>query len=90
MAVYRGYFQGFQDMRPTAISQVLEQFIRVGFILLIAYTLVERNYSDEVVSGGVMAASILGAFVSAVYLFTFFKRSPLKPIRDDEIYFSAI
>ena len=81
MAVYRGYFQGFQDMRPTAISQVLEQFIRVGFILLIAYTLVERNYSNEVISGGVMAASILGAFVSAVYLLTFFKRSPLKPIR---------
>ena len=87
MAVYRGYFQGFQDMRPTAISQVLEQFIRVGFILLIAYTLVERNYSDEVVSGGVMAASILGAFVSAVYLLTFFKRSPLKPIRKTKYTF---
>lgn len=55
MAVYRGYFQGFQDMRPTAISQVLEQFIRVGFILAIAYIMVQRNYSDELVSGGVMA-----------------------------------
>ena len=68
MAVYRGYFQGYQDMRPTAISQVLEQFIRVGFILLFAYVLVTRNYSDEIVSGGVMAASILGALASVVYL----------------------
>lgn len=79
MAVYRGYFQGFQDMRPTAISQVLEQFIRVGFILIIAYVLVGQNYSDEVVSGGVMAASIIGAFASVVYLLFFFKRSPLRP-----------
>lgn len=79
MAVYRGYFQGFQDMRPTAISQVLEQFIRVGFILIIAYVLVQRNYSDEIVSGGVMVASFIGALASAIYLLFFFSRSSLKP-----------
>lgn len=79
MAVYRGYFQGFQDMRPTAISQVLEQFIRVGFILIIAYVLVQRNEASEIVSGGVMLASIIGALASAVYLLWTFKRSPLRP-----------
>ncbi len=31
MAVYRGYFQGFGDMKPTGISQVIEQFVRVFF-----------------------------------------------------------
>lgn len=81
MAVYRGYFQGFQDMRPTAISQVLEQFIRVGFILAIAYILVEKNFSNEAIAGGVMAASSLGALASAVYLLLLFKKSPLKPIK---------
>lgn len=79
MAVYRGYFQGFQDMRPTAISQVLEQFIRVGFILAIAYVLVARNETNEIVSGGVMLASILGALASTVYLLATFRKSPLKP-----------
>lgn len=79
MAVYRGYFQGFQDMRPTAISQVLEQFIRVGFILVIAYVLVARNETNEVVSGGVMLASIIGALASMFYLLFIFKRSTLKP-----------
>ena len=29
MAVYRGYFQGFGDMKPTGVSQVIEQFVRV-------------------------------------------------------------
>lgn len=79
MAVYRGYFQGFQDMRPTAISQVLEQFIRVGFILVIAYVLVQQNETSEIISGGVMFASILGALASAAYLLFTFKKSPLKP-----------
>ena len=29
-AAYRGYFQGMQDMRPTAVSQVVEQTFRVS------------------------------------------------------------
>ena len=31
MAAYRGYFQGMQNMNPTAVSQVIEQVFRVGF-----------------------------------------------------------
>lgn len=79
MAVYRGYFQGFQDMRPTAISQVLEQLIRVGFILGIAYILVAQNRTPEVISGGIMTASVLGALASLVFLLIFFKKSPQQP-----------
>lgn len=30
MSSYRGYFQGMQDMTPTAISQVIEQIFRVA------------------------------------------------------------
>lgn len=78
MAVYRGYFQGFEDMKPTAVSQVLEQLIRVTFILVLAYVLVEKNYSDEIVSGGIMVGSILGALASAVYLQLLYFSSPLK------------
>ncbi|SER70285.1 Membrane protein involved in the export of O-antigen and teichoic acid [Gracilibacillus ureilyticus] len=68
MAVYRGYFQGTGDMKPTALSQVLEQFVRVGLILVIAYYLVEQGYSDEIIAGGVMAGSIIGALASLLYL----------------------
>lgn len=39
MAAYRGYFQGMQNMKPTAVSQVVEQFFRVCFGLLAAYFL---------------------------------------------------
>lgn len=39
MAAYRGYFQGMQNMKPTAISQVIEQVFRVFFGLLLGYLL---------------------------------------------------
>ena len=35
MAAYRGYFQGMQNMRPTAISQIIEQVFRVFFGLFL-------------------------------------------------------
>ncbi|SFK17823.1 Membrane protein involved in the export of O-antigen and teichoic acid [Halobacillus dabanensis] len=68
MAVDRGYFQGFEDMRPTAISQVLEQFVRVIFLLFIAYTLANSAFSNSIVAGGVMVGSTLGVLASLVYL----------------------
>ncbi|KMY51922.1 putative polysaccharide biosynthesis protein [Peribacillus loiseleuriae] len=77
MAVYRGFFQGFENMTPTAISQVTEQLVRVGLILLAAYYLVQRNYSDEVVAAGVMVGSSIGALISLLYLRTLFKKANL-------------
>ncbi|WP_067728648.1 putative polysaccharide biosynthesis protein [Oceanobacillus damuensis] len=78
MAVYRGFFQGYEDMRPTAISQVVEQLIRVGLILLIAYYLVSNGYSDEIVAGGVMIGSVVGALASLLYLRVKYNRSSLR------------
>jgi O-antigen/teichoic acid export membrane protein len=79
MAVYRGFFQGFEDMQPTALSQVIEQFIRVGFILVIAFVLVQQNYSDEKIAGGVMIGSSIGALCSLAYLRFIFSKSAFKP-----------
>lgn len=38
MSILRGYFQGSQPMGPSAISTVLEQVVRIVFILAGAYT----------------------------------------------------
>lgn len=37
MSLLRGYFQGFQDMAPSALSQLIEQFLRIIYILLATY-----------------------------------------------------
>jgi stage V sporulation protein B len=39
MAALRGYFQGMQNMKPTAVSQIVEQFFRVVVGLSLAYVL---------------------------------------------------
>ncbi len=68
MAVYRGFFQGYSNMGPTAVSQVIEQLVRVVLILAAAFVLVKLDYSDELVAGGVMVGSVVGALASLVYL----------------------
>ncbi|WP_245153956.1 putative polysaccharide biosynthesis protein [Jeotgalibacillus proteolyticus] len=75
MAVYRGFFQGHGNMTPTALSQVLEQFIRVGFILAAAYLMVNRLYASEDIAGGIMIGSIIGAAASLIYLRISFVKS---------------
>lgn len=79
MAVYRGFFQGFEDMKPTAISQVLEQLVRVVFLLVCAYLLALYGFEPGVVAGGVMAGSLLGALSSLIYLRLKYVRATIRP-----------
>lgn len=50
MAAFRGYFQGMQNMKPTAVSQVIEQFFRV-FVGLGAAYLMFYVVSDDFIAG---------------------------------------
>ncbi|RKQ34394.1 DUF5693 family protein [Oceanobacillus halophilus] len=79
MAVYRGFFQGYGDMGPTAISQVFEQIIRVGAILGIAYVLVAKDFTSDLVAGWIMIGSVLGVFASLLYLRTKYQLTSKKP-----------
>lgn len=70
MAAYRGYFQGMQNMKPTATSQVVEQFFRVGTGLTLAYILVSRGreYAAAGASFGATAGAVAGLLaIMAVY-----------------------
>lgn len=89
MAVYRGFFQGYEDMKPTAISQVLEQFVRVAFILVIAYVLVQQARSNEMIAGGVMVGSSIGALCSLFFLRVIFHKSSLKPKKASKYTFQT-
>ncbi|MYL49386.1 oligosaccharide flippase family protein [Halobacillus litoralis] len=78
MAVHRGFFQGYEDMRPTAVSQVIEQFIRVIFIIGVASYMVSLGYNPPYIAAGVMVSSLLGVLSSMVYLKTRLYRSHIK------------
>ncbi|WKA57841.1 polysaccharide biosynthesis protein [Planococcus shenhongbingii] len=81
MAVYRGFFQGYEDMTPTAVSQVIEQFIRVGLILIVAVIMVQNLYSDQEIGGGIMIGSIIGAAVSLIYLRILYERTSIRKLK---------
>ncbi|NGP44955.1 polysaccharide biosynthesis protein [Bacillaceae bacterium SIJ1] len=79
MAVYRGFFQGFDDMRPTAFSQMFEQFVRAGVTLIAAYVFVQLGTDVSTLAGYVMTGSIAGVVVSLFYLRWTWIRSPFRP-----------
>lgn len=70
-SVLRGYFQGRQNMRPSAISQILEQFVRITLIATATKTFLP--YGVEYGAAAAMGASVLGELLSLIYLLTTFK-----------------
>lgn len=75
MSSYRGYFQGLQNMSPTAISQVVEQLFRVVCGLSFSYMLytgvVFKNESGnlpiEISQSRGAAGACLGAAIGAIF-----------------------
>jgi len=57
MSVYRGYFQGMQNMLPTALSQFTEQAVRVATGLSLAIILVSAGV-EYAAAGATLGASI--------------------------------
>ncbi len=70
-SVLRGYFQGRQNMQPSAISQILEQIVRITLIAVMTKAFLP--YGVEYAAAAAMAASVLGELVSLIYLATMFK-----------------
>jgi PST family polysaccharide transporter len=71
MAAIRGYFQGHQNMVPTAISQVVEQMVRVATILILSYWLIHNQYDAYYAGAGAVFGAFTGA-LSALFVLLFF------------------
>lgn len=78
-SVLRGYFQGKQNMKPAAYSQVLEQVIRISLIALL--TSAFYPYGIEYAAAGAMISSVIGEVFSLIYLWISFKRKKTLKIR---------
>lgn len=75
MSVMRGYFQGLQQMIPTAISQVVEQFVRVGTIFVMLYLMLDRGVT-YIAAGASLGAAVgeVAAFLVLLAIFIWFQR----------------
>lgn len=75
MAIARGFFQGHHQMEPTAISQVVEQLVRILFILIGAYVALELlNESISLAVGLATFGAFIGAIGGTLVLFWYFKK----------------
>ncbi|WP_062354860.1 putative polysaccharide biosynthesis protein [Bacillus kwashiorkori] len=78
MSLIRGFFQGHQSMGPSAVSQVIEQIVRITFLLAGAY-IVLKVADGTVVDAVKIAtfAAFVGAIGSLIVLIMYFiKRKP--------------
>jgi polysaccharide transporter, PST family len=74
ISIARGYFQGSDNMLPTALSQVTEQGIRVITILFFSYILIQNGYSLYEAGEGALFGSLTGGLAAAAVLSVFLAR----------------
>lgn len=66
MGVIRGYFQGHNNMVPTAFSQVIEQIVNAAVSIGAALYMVKRYANDDALAGYGAAGGTWGTFIGAV------------------------
>lgn len=71
MTIFRGFFQGLQNMTPSAISQIIEQVGRVIFGVGLAVILLPRGI--EYSAGGAAFGATGGAIFGSIYLYSKYK-----------------
>lgn len=76
LSITRGEFQGKLMMVPTAVSQVVEQLIRVGVILLAAWSFQQFHW-DVYHTGTVAMAGALAGGIAAVLILQYYRRKVL-------------
>nr|WP_295970961.1 polysaccharide biosynthesis protein [uncultured Bacillus sp.] len=78
MSLIRGFFQGHQSMGPSAVSQVVEQIVRIVFLLAGAFFILYIFHGEMVEAVSIATfAAFIGAIGSLVILLWYwYKRKP--------------
>ena len=84
MSILRGFFQGYGSMGPTAVSVVMEQIIRIIFLLGSVFIIIKiLDGSTKAAVGMATFAAVVGALGSLFVLLYFWKIR--KPYLDAEL-----
>ncbi len=83
ISAYRGYFEGFSNMYPTAFSRVIEALSKALLGLLFSYFTLKMTNNVALASVSAIIAITFGTFMSLMYLVLNFKRQ--NPINDSYI-----
>lgn len=80
-AIYRGYFQGRQNMIPSALSSVLESVIRIFFMLWFSWLLLPKGIAFAAAGAmlGVTVGEIAGMIVLLIQYYLVVKKDKEDP-----------
>ncbi|GEN51743.1 putative polysaccharide biosynthesis protein [Halobacillus faecis] len=84
MSITRGFFQGHESMAPTAVSQVIEQIVRIVFLLVSVFIIVQvlQGPIPQAVGFATFAAFI-GGIASCIVLYWYWRKR--KPFLDRQL-----
>ena len=68
---YRGFYQGQQNMLPTALSEVIEAFSKLALGLSLAYLAMKLYGQYYIASAGAITGVTIGTALSCLYLFIY-------------------
>ena len=75
MSIVRGFLQGYNKMEPTAVSQLIEQIVRIIAVLVGAYVVVNfMNESPEKAINFAVFASFIGALAGLGVLYWYWRK----------------
>lgn len=68
LSVYKGYAQGYSNMVPSAVSNIIEVLSKLIFGLGGAYVMMQMGYEMPLVMAGAVGGVTFGALLSMIYL----------------------
>ncbi|SFM31811.1 Membrane protein involved in the export of O-antigen and teichoic acid [Paenibacillus sp. 1_12] len=74
MSALRGYYQGYQNMIPTAVSQVIEQTVRVATMFGLLLLFMHWGYGAEWVAAGATFGSVTGAAAGLMVMLVYYRK----------------
>ncbi len=67
-AAFRGYFQGHENMVPTALSQILEALSRLLVGLFLAWLFLSRGFEEKYIAAGTISGITVGTVLTFILM----------------------
>ena len=80
IAIMRGYFQGHQNMTAGAMSQIYEQFVRVGGAIVLAWLILQAGFGTSEAAAAASFGGVLGSLAAFTVMLVYSRK--LKPNKE--------
>jgi len=95
LACFRSFLQGYKFMMPAAVSQIMEQFVRVSVMVALAFYLLPKGleYAAAGAAFGAVPEGLAGLAVLICFYFNYRERWPLKEnicgVSEESVFYVA-